>query len=82
MAQKKLLSNIRGDLSGAISAAIISVPLSLGYGMIVYGPLGAEFLPFAALLGVYACILGGICASLMGGTEIQISAPKALVSPV
>jgi SulP family sulfate permease len=80
MAQKKLLSNIRGDLSGAISAAIISVPLSLGYGIIVYGPLGVEFLPLAALLGIYACLLGGICASLIGGTEIQISAPKAPLS--
>ena len=39
-----------------------------------------EFLPFAALLGIYACLLGGICASLLGGTEIQITAPKAPLS--
>ncbi len=77
---KKRLSNIKGDLSGAVSAAIISIPLSIGYGIIVYGPLGAEFLPFAALLGIYACLLGGICASLLGGTEIQITAPKAPLS--
>jgi len=80
MTKKKLLSNIRGDLSGALSAAIISIPLSLGYGMIVYGPLGTEFLPLAALLGIYACLLGGICASLLGGTDIQITAPKAPLS--
>ena len=80
MNPKKRLSHIRGDLSGAVSAAIISIPLSLGYGMIVYGPLGAGFLPFAALLGIYGCLLGGICASLLGGTEIQITAPKAPLS--
>ena len=80
MNTKKLLSNIKGDLSGAISAAIISIPLSIGYGIIVYGPLGVEFLPVAALLGIYACLLGGICASLLGGTEIQITAPKAPLS--
>ena len=80
MSLKKRLSNIKGDLSGAVSAAIISIPLSIGYGIIVYGPLGAEFLPFAALLGIYACLLGGICASLLGGTEIQITAPKAPLS--
>jgi len=80
MNHKKRLSNIRGDLSGAVSAAIISIPLSIGYGIIVYGPLGAEFLPFAALLGIYACLLGGLCASLLGGTEIQITAPKAPLS--
>jgi len=74
---QKLLSNIRGDLSGAISTAIISIPLSIGYGIIVYKPLGAEFLPSAALLGLYACLFGGIFASLIGGTDIQITAPKA-----
>ncbi|MEJ2727618.1 MAG: SLC26A/SulP transporter family protein [Deltaproteobacteria bacterium] len=77
---KKRLVNMKGDLSGAASAAIISIPLSIGYGIIVYGPLGAEFLPFAALLGIYGCILGGICASLLGGTDIQITAPKAPLS--
>ena len=77
MNTQKLLSNIRGDLSGAISAAIISIPLSIGYGIIVYKPLGTEFLPFAALLGIYACLFGGILASLTGGTDIQITAPKA-----
>jgi MFS superfamily sulfate permease-like transporter len=77
---QKRLTNIKGDLSGAISAAIISIPLSIGYGIIVYGPLGAEFLPFAALLGIYGCLLGGICAALLGGTEIQITVPKAPLS--
>ena len=80
MSPNKPPSNIKGDLSGAVSAAIISIPLSIGYGIIVYGPLGAEFLPYAALLGIFACLLGGICASLLGGTQIQITAPKAPLS--
>ena len=71
------MSNIRGDLSGAISGAIISIPLAIGYGIIVYEPLGPEFIPYAALLGIYACLFGGILASLTGGTDIQITAPKA-----
>ena len=70
------LSDMKGDLSGAVSAAIISIPLSIGYGIIVYGPLGVNFLPFAALLGIYSCLLGGICAALLGGTEIQITAHR------
>jgi SulP family sulfate permease len=77
MLENKLTSNIRGDLSGAISGAIISIPLSIGYGIIVYEPLGPEFIPYAALLGIYACLFGGILAALTGGTDIQISAPKA-----
>jgi SulP family sulfate permease len=77
---KAYAANIKGDLSGAVSAAIISIPLSIGYGIIVYGPLGPEFLPYAALLGIFACLIGGICASLLGGTPLQITAPKAPLS--
>ncbi len=77
---KAHLADIKGDFSGAVSAAIISIPLSIGYGIIVYGPLGPEFVPFAALLGIFACLIGGICASLLGGTQIQITAPKAPLS--
>jgi len=37
-----LFQNIRGDLSGAASAAIITpLPMSIGYGMIAFGTLRA-----------------------------------------
>ena len=39
---KMRLSDIKGDLSGAVSAAIISIPLSIGYGILFYGSLGYE----------------------------------------
>jgi ABC-type dipeptide/oligopeptide/nickel transport system permease component len=41
----KLLPNLRGDLSGALSAAIITLPMSIGYGIIAFAPLGARFAP-------------------------------------
>ena len=69
--------NIKGDLSGALSAAIIMLPMSIGYGIIAYSPLGMEFAPSAALLGIYSGVLCCIIASLLGGTPIQISGPKA-----
>jgi SulP family sulfate permease len=73
----QFLSNIKGDFSGAISAAIIMLPMSIGYGIIAYSPLGAEFAPYAALLGIYSAVLCSFVAALLGGTLIQISGPKA-----
>ena len=75
--QVKLLSNIKGDLSGAVSAAIITLPMSIGYGIIAYSALGLEFAPRAALLGIYSAVICCFIASLVGGTPIQISGPKA-----
>jgi len=73
----KWLTTLRGDLSGALSAAIITLPMSIGYGIIAFAPLGAGFAPQAALLGVYSAVFCGILAGFFGGTPIQISGPKA-----
>jgi len=70
-------SNLKGDFSGAISAAIITLPMSVGYGIIAFAPLGLSFAPQAALLGIYTAIFGAFIAALLGGTPLQITGPKA-----
>jgi sulfate permease, SulP family len=69
--------NIKGDFRGAISAAIISLPMSIGYGITAFAPLGIDFIPYAAIIGLHAAIIGGFFAALFGGTPFQISGPKA-----
>jgi MFS superfamily sulfate permease-like transporter len=73
----KPFSEIKGDLAGALAAAIITLPMSIGYGMIAYSPLGMDFAPTAALLGIYSAVLCCFISALLGGTPIQISGPKA-----
>jgi len=72
-----LFSNIKGDLSGAVSAAIVTLLMSLGYGLIAFAPLGTDYAAHAALAGVYGAVFCGFFAALFGGTPIQITAPKA-----
>lgn len=73
----KLFSNFKGDLSGAFSAAIITFPLSVAYGLIVFEPLGPNCAPQAALTGLYAAVFAGFFASFFGGTALQVTGPKA-----
>jgi len=75
--KNKLFSNLKGDLSGSISAAIITLPMSIGYGIIAYAAMGMEFASEAALIGIYSAVFSGFFASLLGGTPIQITGPKA-----
>jgi len=58
----KIIRHIKGDLSGALSAAVITLPISIGYGMLVYAPLGVAFSPQGALAGVYAAVFAGFVA--------------------
>lgn len=70
------LSVLRGDVAGGFTAAIITFPQAIGYGLLAFAPLGAEFAGPAAALGIYSAVLAGFLASLLGSTSIQITGPK------
>lgn len=56
--------------------------MAIGYGVTVFAPLGPQFVPQAALIGLNAAIIGGFFAALLGGTPGQISGPQASLTMV
>lgn len=60
------LANLRGDLFGGATTAIVSLPLALAFG--VASGAGPE-------AGLYGALLVGLFASLFGGTSTLISEP-------
>jgi SulP family sulfate permease len=75
-----IFSNLKGDFRGGITAAAVSIPQCLGYGLIAFSALGSEFASKSAFMGIYAAIFAGFIASLLGGNSIQITGPKAPVT--
>ena len=65
--------NIRGDLFGGITAAVVALPLALAFGV----SSGA-----GAIAGLYGAILVGFFAALFGGTPSQISGPTGPMTVV
>lgn len=59
-------SNLRGDILGGVTAAIVSLPLALTFG--VASGAGPE-------AGLYGAIIIGLFAALFGGTPTLISEP-------
>ncbi len=59
-------NNIRGDLFGGVTAAVIALPMALAFG--VASGAGPE-------AGLYGAILVGLFASLFGGSPTLISEP-------
>lgn len=66
-------SNLRGDLFGGVTAAIVSLPLALAFG--VASGAGAE-------AGLYGAILIGLFAAIFGGTPTLISEPTGPMTVV
>ncbi|MEO0374766.1 MAG: SulP family inorganic anion transporter [Cyanobacteria bacterium P01_A01_bin.17] len=65
--------NLRGDLYGGITAAVVALPLALAFGV----SSGA-----GAIHGLYGAIFVGFFAALFGGTPSQISGPTGPMTVV
>lgn len=66
-------SNLRGDLFGGVTAAIISLPLALAFGVASgAGPIA----------GLYGAVCVGFFAALFGGTPTLISEPTGPMTVV
>lgn len=67
------MPNLRGDIYGGLTTAVVALPLSLAFGV----ASGA-----GALAGLYGAILVGFFASLFGGTPAQVSGPTGPMTVV
>ena len=65
--------NIRGDLLGGFTAAVVALPLALAFGNAALGPGGAIY-------GLYGAVAAGFIAALFGGTPTQVSGPTGPMS--
>lgn len=72
--------HLRGDLTGGFSAALLNIPVSMGYGMLALAPLGPEYIGHGVLAGLYACVCGGFAALLLGANTTMIYAPRSLIT--
>ena len=67
------LKNIRGDVLGGLTAAVVALPLALAFGETALGNGGAIY-------GMYGAIIVGFLAALFGGTPSQVSGPTGPMS--
>ncbi len=75
------LERLRGNAMGGITAAVLSVPTCVGFGILTLAPLGAEFIQHGVLAGLYAAVCGGIISALMGGhNNIVVHSPRGIVT--
>ena len=72
--------HLRGDLSGGAVAALLSIPVSIGYGLLALLPLGESMVPHAILAGLYAPVFGCLVAVLLGANTTMIYSPRSVTT--
>ena len=67
------LNNIKGDIYGGLTAAVVALPLAMGMGVTSgAGPMA----------GIYGAIFVGFFAAVFGGTPAQVSGPTGPMTVV
>lgn len=67
------MKNLKGDIFGGATAAIVALPLALAFGV----SSGA-----GALAGLYGAIFAGFFAAVFGGTKVQVTGPTGPMTVV
>jgi len=66
-------NNVRGDIYGGLTAAVVALPLALAMGVASgAGPIA----------GIYGAIFVGFFAAVFGGTPAQVSGPTGPMTVV
>ena len=69
----------RNIVAGLI-ATVVSLPLSMGLGVLTLAPFGPEYTVLGMMAGLYSAAFLGLIAILVGARGVAIYAPRSLVS--
>ena len=75
-------SGSSGDLAGGVSAGILTIPLSIGYGLLAFQPLGDGFIPYGILAGLLSAIVVLFSGVLLRGSPGLMYTPRSVVTLV
>lgn len=70
--------NLKGNLTGGVNAAIISLPKCIAYGALIFAPLGSDYYVYGVLNGIITYVAMNIITSFIYGNKLLISGPSSL----
>ena len=75
-------SSLKGDISGGITAGVLTIPVSIGYGLLALQPLGEGYLSYGIVAGLMSAIVVLLACALLGGSAGLIYTPRSVVTLV
>src|SRR5262249_17065588 len=72
-------SSFRADIAGGITGGIVTIPSSIGYGILALGSLGNAFIAPAILGGLYSAVVVSLVVMLLGQWTTTALAPRSII---
>jgi SulP family sulfate permease len=72
--------SLKGDLAGGISAGVLTIPVSMGYGILALQPLGDGYVAHGVVAGLVSAIVVLLAAALLGGSAGLMYTPRSVVT--
>lgn len=80
MSKRLDLASLKGDLAGGATSAVLTVPVSMGYGVLALLPLGDQYISVGILAGLYSAIFLRLTILLLGDRNTLMYAPRSVVT--
>lgn len=77
-----LFSNVRNDLSGAITGTLASLPQTIAYGVLAASALGPQWIGSGVMAALYGAIILGVAATILGTSPLTVAGPRATTALV
>lgn len=74
--------SLMGDISGGVTAGILTIPVSMGYGLLALQPLGEGYLSYGIVAGLMSAIVVLLACALLGGSAGLMYTPRSVVTLV
>ena len=74
------LTRLKGDLAGGVTSAVLTIPVSMGYGVLALAPLGDQYITVGILAGLYSAIFIPLTILLLGDRHPLMYAPRSVVT--
>lgn len=74
------MSTIRSEVVGGVTAAILSISVSIGYGVLALHGLGDQYVSHAILAGLLGATLVPLAALALGNRGATIYAPRSMLA--
>lgn len=74
------LRALQREAAAGLSAALVSVPVAIGYGLFAFAPLGPQYYSYGVVAGLYSAIVMNTVALLMGARAPLLYGPRNVVA--
>ena len=73
-------AGLKGDLAGGVSAGVLTIPVSMGYGILALQPLGDGYVSHGVIAGLLSAIVVLLVGALLGGSAGLMYTPRSVVT--